>query len=142
MSDLEAAAMLWAHLQVRAPDARIILLASPRPHERARQAAKALAEVAGKAGRLVDIASTRVDVWSLETARQALRAPEGTTVVSAGGILESPNALVAAAVADAVVVVAVEGVTTREELERTRRELERAGAKLVGAFLVGRRSQA
>lgn len=136
MKEVQAAAMLYAHLQVRAPDAKIIVLAPPLSTGRITIAARALAEVAGKAGRLVDISGARPEVWSLDQARASLLSPEGTAVVAAGGLLDSPNALVAAAVADAVVVLVQRGRTTRRDLARARSELERTGAKLVGAFLV------
>lgn len=128
--------MLYAHLQVRSPEAKIIVLAAPLSETAVQGAARALAEVAGQAGRLVDISGTQGEVWSLEQARRALRSPEGTAVVAAGGLLDSPNALVAASAADVVVVVVQKGKTTREDLVRARRELERIGAKLVGAFLL------
>jgi Mrp family chromosome partitioning ATPase len=57
-------------------------------------------------------------------------------VLVGDGILDDPDSILAAAVVDAVLVVAKSGRTGRQDLARTREEIERAGGRLVGAVLL------
>ncbi len=80
---------------------------------------------------------TAAQVGTPQLARSLLVSPGVITVASAPGILEDPSSLFLASAADAVLIVAEAGRTTRAALRRARLELDTAGAHVVGAVLVG-----
>jgi hypothetical protein len=135
--------MLFARLQLRAPRARILLVAPPRSTTDVSGLAQQLADAIGRAGhavRLVDLrgqgdTDAPPGLTSIDRLREHLKSSEGFTIATGSSVLDQPAALLAAAVADGVIVVAVAGKTTRADLEEARHEIERAGGSLLGAVL-------
>jgi hypothetical protein len=147
--DHDAAGMLFAHLQLRAPEARSILLAPPRSGQLTASIGPALSELAHSAGhevRLVDVANhdaraskaAQLDqavLWNRDNLRMALDGFTGLTIVMGQGILDSPQTVLAAGTVDAVILVARAGKTDRSDLAAAGHEVERAGGRLLGAVL-------
>jgi hypothetical protein len=138
-----AAGMLFARLQIRAPQARVLLVAPPRSVGDVSGIANQLVEAIERAGedaRLVDVRSeggvgAPSELPSLGRLRERLTGAPGFTVALGSGILDDPASLLAAAVADGVVVVALAGRTTRADLAEARQEIERAGGSLLGGAM-------
>jgi len=144
--------MLFARLQLRAPEARSILVAAANDRDLASSISANLASTADEVGqrsRLVRVieddapppagfpgeALTVARLGSVNEARDLLATFDGTTVICGQGILSSPTTLLLASVADATLIVAKRRKTSRAQLAAARLELERAGARLVGAVL-------
>jgi Mrp family chromosome partitioning ATPase len=66
--------------------------------------------------------------------------PRPIVLVDAGAVLEAPEALMIAGLADAVLLVARPGVSTRQGMARAAEQLKRNGSRLLGAVLIGSRS--
>ena len=75
------------------------------------------------------------DVGTPQLARALLASPAKLTVAAAPDVLREPAAVFLAAAADATLLVAERGRTTRSDLKRAALELETAGARLTGAVL-------
>jgi hypothetical protein len=147
--------MLFARLQLQAPSARSILLAPPRSERGVDQLAASLAGTivaAGGKARLLAATTTEpknvpaavermqvleTELVELERARRALGWPIGFTIAYAGGVLDTPAALVLAAAVDAVVLVARAGHTMRADLVQAKSDIEVSGGIVVGSVLLG-----
>ena len=158
--------MLYARLQLALPQVRTVLVAPPRssldPYPVAKELA-ALAAAAGCSVRLVAVSAageapsqgrpdpsaattTQDDIelltlpeaglGNVERLREILAPARDLTVVSAGGLLDSPVSILAASIVGGVVVVARPGKTTRSDLSRVKLDVERAGGRIAGAVMV------
>lgn len=154
MADVVRADLLYARLQLRAPDARSVLLVSARDGANTPVLGAELARAmvgTGTRARVLDVTGRwsgtlpegveRMEVLEselndLEHARRALQWPLGFTVVSAGGVLESPTALILAVAVDAVVLVARQGRTVRNDLAQALEDIQGVGGRVVGSVLV------
>jgi hypothetical protein len=121
----ESGAILFARLHVLAPDARVIVVCAARSSLSVSDVADDIAEAVKAAGQPV----RRVDAGG-----EAEEFP-GYTIVRARGILDDPQTVLSSAAADAVVLVAQEGVTMRRDLDAARLQIAAEGGSLVGAVL-------
>jgi hypothetical protein len=154
MADAVRADLLFARLQLRAPDARSVLLVSARDWSNTpalgAELARAMVETGARA-RVLDVTGRwsgtlpdgveRMEVLEselndLEHARRALQWLPGFTVASAGGVLESPTALILAAAVDAVLLVARQGRTMRNDLVQALEDIQGVGGRVVGSVLI------
>jgi hypothetical protein len=62
---------------------------------------------------------------------------DSLTLMCGSGVLDDAATLLSAAAVDGVILACVAGTSTRADLAEARLELERAGARLLGAVLVG-----
>lgn len=145
--------MVFARVQLRAPSARTLLFVAPRGARGLGEIVSGVALAAVQSGtraRLLDITGAapsapsgveqmevlESELTELERARRALNWPLGITIASAGGVLETPSALVLSAAVDAVVLVARRGRTMRSDMVRAREEIVSAGGRVVGSLLL------
>lgn len=146
--------MLFARLQLSAPDARAFLIAaadSTSTSEVAEDLAASIAK-AGLTVRLVELVrdespdepddqKVQRQVLSSESKGnlsglgQALKGFDGYTVLSGGSLIDHAATLLATKSADAVVLVASRGKTSRTDLARCKAEVQRAGSLVIGAVL-------
>jgi hypothetical protein len=91
--------------------------------------------VGSKEPRLAMRRFTLAGAGTPQLARSLLGSEGVVTVASAPNLLDDPVALFLATAADAVLLVAETGKTSRADLKRARLELDTAGAHLVGAVL-------
>lgn len=143
-------ALLFARLEVMAPQARRLLIAPSRSSLDVTPLARRLVEVATEAGfeaRMLDLreghgTKQSPEVESTEMAvdaaslRRSLEGQTGYTFLVAGGLLDYPSAVVAAAAADAVILAVQLGKTPRQDLEKCREQLRTSAARLLGSALV------
>jgi Mrp family chromosome partitioning ATPase len=148
--------MLFARLQLQAPSARSILITAPHSGQHLSKLAGDLARAIISSGarvRLLDVTPSagasdlgddveRMDVLEsemtdLERARRALNWPSGYTVLCAGGVMDSPAALILGAASDGVLLVARAGKTMRADLIQARDDIESSGGTVVGSVLLG-----
>lgn len=142
--------MLFARLQLLAPEARIFLLAAADGTDTG-AVAEALAasiERAGLAVRTVGLfGSTRegdkAQTWvlpaearsNLTEVQKALGGFDGYTVAVGGNLLKHGPTLLATRSADGVLLTAARGKTSRTDLSRAKKEVERAGGQVLGVVL-------
>jgi hypothetical protein len=148
-------AMLLARVQLIAPDARSILIASIGDAQTSRISRELAAtiHVNGNPVRWLRLAESAMeesdadgvsrldlleaDFRDLSRLRRALSPAEGYLVVAGESPLRHPRTLLTSAAVDAVVVACRRQTTSRAELRETRDEIERAGGHLLGSILLG-----
>lgn len=147
--------MLFARLQLLAPEARTVLLAAPRGSPQSEKYGRSLvlaAIAAGSAARLLVIgpqseAVVREDdkmivlppetLGTPDAARQHIAASNGElTVVAGRGLLDDPSTFIASSVVDAVIVVIERTRDRRVDLSRVREQVGGAGGTIVGSILI------
>lgn len=131
----EPGEILFARLQILAPGAFSFVLAPVRSGLDARPSADGLARWLVETGQQAGILDPQDLPADRDRLQEKLSAATGYTIVAGRGILDDAPTLLAAAVADAVVVLVRRGRTSRADLESVRIQLEAAGANLAGAIL-------
>jgi hypothetical protein len=139
--------MLLARLQLRAPEARLVLVVPARSSLDVTDVVQGLSaalESVGEAVHVLDLRSLGGDgaahdgdrPTTLATIRAALRHGSGYTLAFGGGVLDTPAALLASQIADGVLVVVRAGKTYRSDLAVVRGQVERDGGRLLGAVVI------
>jgi Mrp family chromosome partitioning ATPase len=149
--------LLFVRLQLAAPDARSYLIASPLDASANPSVAMELAAGAAARGhvtRLIHLPTgyviapedagagyeiKRLDADAMKSPsrlRGVLDSLDGINIIAGGGIDEDAGTTIAAAAADAIVLVVRQGHTRRSDIRRIRALVELNGGRLAGSVLL------
>lgn len=126
MGPSASGAILFARLHVLAPEARVILIASPRSSLDVAPVVQSIVETLQAADQ---------PVQAVDAGGEAEPFP-GYTVIRGRGVLDDAQTVLSSAAADAVVLVAQAEKTDRADLEASRMQIYAEGGSLVGAVLL------
>lgn len=145
----ESAQILYARLRALHSNIHSVLIAAPNASDLVADAASRLAEAAERAGEVAEYvnllefkkvsgnsSSSTQSAWSRSDISQRIGDQSGLLVLYGGGLLDAPAAVLAASEADGVLMAALRGRTTREELLRARLLSDQAGGRLIASILL------